>query len=160
MIPMQALLVPQFIIVKTYGWLNTYHGLIIPFISGSFGVFLMRQFFVTAPETLREAAKIEGCHEFQIYLRIYLPLSVPTLTTLAILKATYTWNDFLYPLIFTDEERVRTVQLALRYFIGQYSTPYNSLMAATMLISVPVIVLFFSLQKYYVAGLTSGSMKG
>ena len=140
--------------------MNTYHGLIIPFISGSFGIFLFRQFFVTVPESFRDAAKIEGCNEFQIYYKIFLPFSIPTLVTLLILKASFTWNDFLYPLIFTDKEEIRTVQLALRYMQGQYSSDFGIMMAATLLISIPPIILFLTFQRYYISGLTSGGIKG
>ena len=147
MIPNQALLVPQFVLVRNLNWLNTYQGLIVPFISGSFGIFLMRQFFVTVPESLRESAKLEGGREFRIFASVFLPLSVASLTTLGILKATFTWNDFLYPLLFTDQEKLRTVQLALRFYVGQYSSPFHLLMAATVLISIPPIVLFFAFQK-------------
>ena len=160
MIPNQALIVPQFIIIRNLKWMNTYHGLIIPFISGSFGIFLFRQFFVTVPESFRDAAKIEGCNEFQIYYKIFLPFSIPTLVTLLILKASFTWNDFLYPLIFTDKEEIRTVQLALRYMQGQYSSDFGIMMAATLLISIPPIILFLTFQRYYISGLTSGGIKG
>lgn len=173
MIPPQAIIIPQFVILRSIpfmggnnwagqggiGALNTYWALIIPFLSGSFGIFLCRQFYMSFPESLDEAAKIDGCGSFKTYYRIYLPMSKQILATLCILKTSATWNDFLYPLIMTQNEKTRTVQLALQMFKGSTSTHWNWLMAGTLLTMIPVIIVFVCAQKYFVAGIAHAGMK-
>lgn len=173
MIPPQAIIIPQFVILRSIpfaggnnwlgrggvGLLNTYWALIIPFLSGSFGIFLCRQFYISFPDSLDEAARIDGCGCFKTYLSIYLPMSKQILATLCILKTSATWNDFLYPLIMTQNERTRTVQLALQMFKGTTSTHWNWLMAGTLLTMVPVIIVFLCAQKYFIAGIAHAGMK-
>lgn len=173
MIPPQAVIIPQFVILRSIpfmggnnwlgrggvGLLNTYWALIIPFLSGSFGIFLCRQFYISFPDSLDEAARIDGCGCFKTYLSIYLPMSKQILATLCILKTSATWNDFLYPLIMTQNERTRTVQLALQMFKGTTSTHWNWLMAGTLLTMMPVIIVFFCAQKYFIAGIAHAGMK-
>lgn len=173
MIPPQAIIIPQFVILRSIpfmggnnwmgqggiGALNTYWSLIIPFLSGSFGIFLCRQFYMSFPESLDEAAKIDGCGSFKTYYKIYLPMSKQILATLCILKTSATWNDFLYPLIMTQNEKTRTVQLALQMFKGSTSTHWNWLMAGTLLTMIPVILVFVCAQKYFVAGIAHAGMK-
>lgn len=173
MIPPQAIIIPQFVILRSIplmggnnwlgqggiGALNSYWALIIPFLSGSFGIFLCRQFYLSFPESLDEAAKIDGCGSFKTYYKIYLPMSKQILATLCILKTSATWNDFLYPLIMTQNEKTRTVQLALQMFKGSTSIHWNWLMAGTMLTMIPVILVFICAQKYFVAGIAHAGMK-
>lgn len=173
MIPPQAIIIPQFVILRSIpfaggndwlgrggiGVLNSYWALIIPFLSGAFGIFLCRQFYLTFPSSLDEAARLDGCGSFQTYLKIYLPMSKQILATLCILKTSATWNDFLYPLIMTQNEETRTVQLALQMFKGSTATHWNWLMAGTMLTMIPVIIVFLCAQKYFVAGIANAGMK-
>ena len=141
------------------GLLNTNWALIIPFLSGSFGIFLCRQFYTSFPKELDEAARIDGCGSFGIYARIFLPMSKQILATLCILKTAATWNDFFYPLIMTQQEEAKTVQLALQMFKGTTSTHWNWLMAGTLLTMIPVVIVFLCAQKYFVAGIAHAGMK-
>lgn len=174
MIPEQVIMIPVFLELKTFpfaggndiwgmggtGLLNTYAGLIIPFIAHPFGVFLCRQFFMTIPKTLDEAAVLDGCSKFRVFWNIYLPLSKPTLVTLALLKAVTTWNQYTWPLILTNTDEMKTVQLALSNFSTEFVTNWGYVMAATTLIILPIGVLFWCLQKYYVSGIVSSGVKG
>ncbi len=174
MIPEQVIMIPVFLELKTFplaggndifgvggtGLLNTYAGLIIPFVAHPFGVFLCRQFFMTLPKSLDEAAVLDGCSRFRVFWNIYLPLSKPTLVTLGLLKAVTTWNQYTWPLILTNKDEMRTVQLALSNFSTEFVTNWGYVMAATTLIILPVAILFLCLQKYYVSGIISSGVKG
>lgn len=174
MVPPQSYIIPQFIILKSVpfaggnnalgqggvGWLNTYMGLIIPFLNGSFGILLCRQFYITFPKALDDAARIDGCSPFKSYFLIYLPLSKPILATLLILKSVHTWNNFFYPLIMTTTDDMLTVQLALQKFRGQYSIEWTELMAATLVTILPIVVVFITAQKYFVRGIVTSGVKG
>lgn len=174
MVPAQAIVVPQFIIMKNIpffghndmfghggtGWLNTYWALIVPALSGSIGIFMARQFYAGFPKDLDEAGFMDGNGYLGMYLRIYLPLSGPLLASLGILKIVSVWNDFFGPLIFTSKENMRTIQLALSVFKGEFTIQYNLLMAATMLISLPMIIAFFVFQKQFVGSIVSSGVKG
>jgi multiple sugar transport system permease protein len=143
------------------GLLNTYAGLILPFISGSFGIFLCRQYYMSIPKALDEAAKIDGCSPFKIYTSIYLPLSGPILATLTILKSVSVWNDFFYPLIVTNTDNMATVQLGLQKFSGTNgSIQWNLLLSATLITVIPVLIVFLFAQKYFVQGISSSGVKG
>ena len=173
MIPPQSYIIPQFIILRSVplmggndilgqggiGLLNSYAGLIIPFLSGSFGVFLSRQFYLTFPKDLDEAARIDGCSKFGIYTRIYMPLSGSLFATLTILKFVATWNDFFYPLIITNSKDMYTVQLGLQIFRGVSGTEWNILMAATLITILPVLVVFACAQKYFIKGIATTGLK-
>lgn len=173
MIPPQVTMVPVFIMMKKFplaggnniwgvggrGLINTYPGLIIPFIAGSFGVFLCRQFYGSFPADLDNSALIDGCSRIRIYFSIYLPLSKPVLASLGILKFTGTWNEYTWPLIMTTSENMRTVQIALTTFRDEAEIIWNQLMAATVVTTSVLYVLFLFLQKYFVAGILSGSIK-
>ena len=175
MVPQQITMIPVFINLKNFplvggndilghggsGMFNTYAGLILPYIVGAFGVFLCRQFYMNFPVSLDDAAKIDGCSRFMAYFRIYLPLSKPILATLAVLKASQTWNDYLWPLIMVNKDETMTVQLAVvAKFTTEYSIQWNLLMAATALIILPLLVLFIFTQKYFVEGIVTTGMKG
>lgn len=175
MVPQQITMIPVFINLKNFplvggndilghggsGMINTYAGLILPYIAGAFGVFLCRQFYMNFPVSLDDAAKIDGCSRFMVYFRIYLPLSKPILATLAVLKASQTWNDYLWPLIMVNKDETMTVQLAVvAKFTTEYSIQWNLLMAATALIILPLLVLFIFTQKYFVEGIVTTGMKG
>ncbi len=174
MIPAQVTLIPVFMLIRSVpfaggnnflgqggtGLMNTYAGLIIPYIAGSFGVFLCRQFYMGFPKELDDAARIDGCGRFGQFVRIYLPLSGPVLASLAVLKFTGTWNEYTWPLVMTSGDHMKTVQLALGTFRDEGEVFWNQLMAATLISGVPIYVLFFFAQKHFVSGLLAGSVKG
>lgn len=174
MIPAQVTLIPVFMLIRSVpfaggnnwlgqggtGLMNTYAGLIIPYIAGSFGVFLCRQFYMGFPKELDDAARIDGCGRFGQFVRIYLPLSGPVLASLAVLKFTGTWNEYTWPLVMTSGDAMKTVQLALGTFRDEGEVFWNQLMAATLISGVPIYILFFFAQKHFVSGLLAGSVKG
>jgi multiple sugar transport system permease protein len=160
MLPVQSIIIPVYIMLRTFGWVDTYLALIIPNISNAFGIFLMRQFIQTIPDELMEAARIDGLGEFGIYKRIILPLCKPALATLAIFQIQYNWNDFFWPLIMTNSTNMKTVQLGLVYFTGQYFTQWNLLMAVVVTALLPIIVIFIFTQRYFIEGITLSGLKG
>lgn len=162
MLPAQVTMIPVFVLYKQFGWLNTFKPLIVPafFGGGAFNIFLLRQFFLTIPKELFEAARLDGCSEFRIYWKIVLPLAKPALATVAILTYMSTWNDFLGPLIYLSDKLKGTLALGLAMFVGQYQTEWGVLMAASVLVMLPVIVLFFLFQKYFIRGFMMSGIKG
>lgn len=173
MIPPQSIIIPQFVMMRSVpftggnnwlgqggtGLLDSYISLILPFLAGSFGIFLCRQFYSGFPTALDDAARIDGCGAFRMYFSVYVPLSSQILATLVILKSVATWNDFFYPLIMTQSEKMKTVQLALQMFRGSTTTHYNWLMAATLITALPMLAVFLLGQKYFVQGVVSSGMK-
>jgi multiple sugar transport system permease protein len=162
MLPMQVTMIPLFVLFKELGWLNTYKPLIIPafFGGGAFNIFLLRQFFLTIPRELFEAARIDGCSEFRIYWRIVLPLAKPALATVAILTFMFSWNDFLGPLIYLSDQLKGTLALGLAMFVGQHQTEWGMLMAASVIMMVPMILIFFFFQRYFIRGFVMSGIKG
>lgn len=174
MIPIHVRLIPLFISVRMFpltggnnilgqggtGLINTYAGLMLPYLINVFGVFLMRQFFQTIPQELNDAAKIDGANEFGTYWRIFVPLSKPAIATLAIFMFTSTWDDFLWPLVVTSSRNMRTVQLGLQTFQSQFSVDWGPLMAATLVVTLPVLLVFIFGQKYFVQGISTTGLKG
>src|SRR5690242_12771986 len=142
LIPNQVLLVPQFEVVRTLGWFNTYEGLIIPRAVGAFGIFLMRQYTVSLPSELLDAARIDGATEFGIWWRIVLPLVRPGLAVLGILSFTGLWNDFFWPLIITTDPSMFVVNLGISSLVGPYDYQYGILLSGTLLACLPVIIIF------------------
>ena len=159
-VPWQSYMVPQFLFMRKLGLADTHLAIIILQAFTAFGVFMMRQFYEGIPDSLCEAARIDGMNEYQIYLRIMLPLSKPALSTLTIFTFVNTWNDFLGPLIYLTSEHKKTLQIGLKMFISQYSAEYGLIMAASVLSLIPVLVVFLSLQKYFVEGIASTGVKG
>ncbi|AQQ54968.1 carbohydrate ABC transporter permease [Planococcus lenghuensis] len=160
MIPGFVTLVPQYILYAKLGWLNTYYPLIIPaFFGSAFFIFLLRQFYMTIPNELIEAAKMEGASHFYIWRKIGIPLTKPALATVAIFSFNGAWNDFLGPLLYLNDSELYTLQIGLQVFKGQVSTQWNYLMAGSLLVLLPVIILFFIFQKYFIQGMNiqSGS---
>ena len=153
MVPFQVLLVPVFLQVYHFGWLNTYQGLIIPRATNGFGIFMLRQFFISIPPSLDEAARIDGAGESYIFSRITLPLSLPALATLGIFHFTFNWNDFLWPLIITSSDDMRTLPAGLAVFSGQHETQYNLMMAGAVMTLLPLLIAFLFLQRYFVRGI-------
>jgi multiple sugar transport system permease protein len=159
-IPWQSYMVPQFIMMRQLGLVDTHLSLILLQAFSAFGVFLMRQFFISIPNDLLEAARIDGLSEFGIYRRIMLPLAKPALATLTIFTAVFVWNDFMGPLIYLNTESLKTIQLGLRMFIQQYSADYALIMAASLVSLIPVVVLFLAFQRFFVEGIASTGIKG
>ncbi len=162
MLPLQVIMIPLFVLFKEFGWLNTYKPLIVPAFlgGGAFNIFLMRQFFLTLPTELFDAARIDGASEWTIFWRIALPLARPALVTVALLTFMFAWNDFLGPLIYLSDQAKNTLALGLALFTGQHQTDWGVLMAASILMMVPVIALFFFFQRYFIKGFTMSGLKG
>lgn len=159
-VPWQVYMVPQFIFMRKLGLADTHLAIIILQAFSAFGVFLMRQFYEGIPDSLCEAARIDGMSEYKIYAKIMLPLSKPALSTLVIFTFVNTWNDFLGPLIYLTTDSKKTLQIGIKMFISQYSAEYGLIMAASVLSLIPVLIVFMALQKYFVAGITTGAVKG
>ena len=160
MIPFQVVMIPTFIIVKDLGLINTLNALIVPNLANAFGVFLLRQFFRTLPVELEEAARIDGASRLSVLFKIVLPLSGPVLATLAVITFLWTWNDFLWPLITIYTPNNMTLQLGLTEFQGTHQTATNLLMAANVMSMLPVLLLFFLAQKYFIRGIATSGLKG
>ena len=159
MIPFQVFMIPLFIQVNLLGLLDTYAGLIIPRMTTAFGIFMMRSFFVTLPASLEEAARIDGLNEFGIFWKIMLPLSKPTLLSLAIFTLMNSWNDLLYPLILTSSSKMRTLPAGLALFTGQNISFYGPVMAGTVISMLPLLIIYIFAQKYFVQGTAMSGMK-
>ena len=157
MIPFPVIMVPIYSIFKSLGWIGTFKPLWVPsFFAGAFNVFLLRQFFLGLPKDISEAARIDGCNEFQIFFRIILPLCKPALLVVALFQFMATWNDFLGPLIFLTEQKDFTLALGLQSFQSQNGgTAWHHLMAASTLVVLPVLVLFFFAQRTFIEGIAS-----
>lgn len=158
--PWQVYMVPQFIMMRSFGLNDKLLAMICLQAFSAFGVFLMRQFYMGIPDSLCEAARIDGMSEYGIYAKIMLPLSKPAISTLTIFTFVNTWNDYLGPLIYLKTESHKTIQLGLKMFIGQYSSEYGLIMAGSVLSLIPVLIVFLSLQKYFVEGVASTGVKG
>ena len=159
-VPWQAYMVPQFMMMRSWGLNNTHLAIICLQAFSAFGVFMMKQFYEGVPSELCEAARIDGLSEYGIWFRIMLPLSKPVLSTLTIFTFVSTWNDFLGPLIYLTKTELKTIQIGLRMFISQYSAEYGLIMAASVVALIPVLIVFLSLQKYFVQGVASAGLKG
>ena len=158
--PWQVYMVPQFIMMSGMGLNDKLGAMVCLQAFSAFGVFMMKQFYDGIPYELCEAARIDGLSEYGIWLRIMLPLAKPSLATLTIFTFVNTWNDFLGPLLYLHTESKKTLQLGLRMFIGQYSSEYGLIMAASVVALIPVLIVFLSLQKYFVQGVASSGLKG
>lgn len=160
MLPFHVLLVPTFELLKDMGILNSLWSLILPVITYPFGIFLMKQFFSGIPKELSESAKLDGCNLWRIFTRIYLPLSKPSLATLAIFIFIGTWNDFLKPLIYLNDNTKTTLTLGIYLMQGNYSTNWPVMMATCTLSLLPALILFLSMQDLFVEGIAMTGIKG
>jgi multiple sugar transport system permease protein len=158
--PWQVYMVPQFLLMREFDLNNTHLALICLQAFTAFGVFLMRQFYMSIPDELCEAARIDGMNEYQIWAKIILPLSKPALSTLTIFTFVNTWNDFLGPMIYLTRTELKTIQIGLRMFISQYSAEYGLIMAASVVAIIPVLVVFLALQRFFVEGVANSGLKG
>lgn len=173
MMPAQVTMLPTFLIMARFplaggndimgqggtGLINTFAGLVIPLVSGSYGIFLCKQFYENFPRALDEAAEIDGASKWKTYFQIYLPNSKAILATLALMKGVAVWNDYLWPLVMTNSDEHKTVQLALTMFKTETTIQWNQMMAAAVLIVLPMILLFLFAQKYFVQGIVTSGLK-
>ncbi|MFN8450515.1 MAG: carbohydrate ABC transporter permease [Anaerolineae bacterium] len=159
MVPGQVTLIPLFLNLFNLGWINTFQGLIVPHLSSAFGIFLLRQFFLSIPKELEDSARIDGAGEFRIYWQIVLPLSGPALATLFVFHFMYNWNDFLWPLIVTTNSQMRTLPTGLALFMGDHNVEYGVLLAGATIAAAPLIIAFLFAQKYFVAGIVLTGLK-
>jgi multiple sugar transport system permease protein len=160
MIPGQVTIIPNFVLMKYLGWTDTYLALIIPPAFTAFGTFLLRQFFMTVPVELEEAAKIDGASYPRIWATIILPLSGPALSTLAVFAFMTQWNNFLWPLIVTSSNNMRTFTVGLRFFVDEYNTKYHYLMAGSVMSIIPIVLVFVFFQRYFVRSIKLTGMGG
>ncbi|MFI3168373.1 MAG: carbohydrate ABC transporter permease [Faecalibacterium sp.] len=159
-IPWQVYMLPQYIMMAKAGLVDTHLAIILLHSFTAFGVFLLRQFYMSVPDELLEAARIDGLTEHGIYLRIMLPLSKPAIATLCIFSFVTTWNDFLGPMIYFNSNDLKTIQIGIRMFISLYSSEYNLIMAASVLSLIPVLTIFLAFQKFFVQGVATSGLKG
>lgn len=158
--PWQVYMVPQFTLMRSFGLNDKLMSMIYLHAFSAFGVFMMRQFFQDIPDTLCEAARIDGMSEFGIWRKIMVPLSKPALSTLTIISFVNSWNDYLGPLIYLKSQSNKTVQLGLKMFIGQYSSEYGLIMAGSVVSLIPVIGIFIIMQRHFIEGVASTGIKG
>ncbi len=159
MLPFQVTFIPVFVTVHDLGLLNSFGGLIIPRATNAFGIFMLRQFFITLPRPLDDAARIDGASEFYIYSRIILPLSGPALATLAVFHFMYNWNDFLWPLLITSSTEMRTLPAGLALFVGAHVVEYGVVVAGAVLALAPLLVAFLFAQRYFIQGIAMTGLK-
>jgi len=161
MVPGGITLIPNFILMSSLGLVNSYPGLILPFLAGPFGVFLMRQFMFGVPNELLEAARMDGANEFRIYWAVVVPIAAPVLATLGILTFLGSWNSFIYPLVMATEPQMYTLPVALATFAtGQYQADHGMLMAGSVILVVPVLIVFVVFQRWITEGIATTGLKG
>lgn len=161
MIPGPVLMVPMYALMKEFGWIGTFRPLWVPsFFGGAFNIFLLRQFLKTIPMELSEAAKIDGASEFRTFLDVVIPLARPALTVIAIFTFMWAWNDFMGPLLYLTDQETFTLSMGLQFFQSQHTgTPWNLLMAASLIVIVPVIIVFFFAQRVFIEGIATTGLK-
>jgi len=162
MVPFYTILIPLFVMMVRIQWVDTYRGLILPFSAGAFGVFLMRQYMVTLPDELMDAARIDGASEFRIYYQIFLPLSKPALGTLTVLGFMGSWNSFTWPLIILRSPEKFTIPLGMANILGTWMGErlWGPVMAGSVLSILPILILFVLMQRQFIAGMTAGAVRG
>lgn len=159
MIPYNVTMIPSFLVLYWLGWIDTYYALIVPGLASAFGTFLLRQFFITIPKELEEAAFIDGATKLQVLWKIIVPLAKPALATLAIFTFMGVFNDFIWALIVLNSEDMQTVQLGLAIFRDRYLTQWDLLMAGSVTAVLPILIVFFFAQKYFIQGITLSGLK-
>lgn len=160
MIPLSSMIIPLFLVVKSFGWIDTYYGLIIPAGTSAFGIFLMRQHMMSIPDDLLDAARLDGTSEPRIFLTMVLPMSKTALSSLAIFIFMWNWDSVLWPLLVATGDRYRTLPLGVALFESSYGTNYPQLMAVALLAMLPVLIVFLVLQRNFVEAMTMSSVKG
>ncbi|KMY50976.1 carbohydrate ABC transporter permease [Peribacillus loiseleuriae] len=159
-VPFESVLIPLYIVVNKFGWINEFPALVVPFVASAFNIFLFRQFFMGIPRELEEAAQIDGASPLQVFWKIIVPNSKPVFATAAILTFVTHWSDFMWPLIVATDDSIRTVQVGIQYLFTDNNIQYGQIMAALTLTTIPVILIFLFFQRYYVQGITSSGVKG
>lgn len=159
MIPFQAILIPEFLLIRSLGWRNTFAALIVPGMFSAFALFLLRQAFLQIPIELEESAEIDGANPLQRLWYVTLPLSVPALAAFAVITIQAAWNDFLYPLVVANGESTRVVTIGISLLQGQRDTPWNLLMMGSLIATLPMLVLFLVLQRYFIEGVSMSGVK-
>jgi multiple sugar transport system permease protein len=160
MIPEQVTLIPRFLIIRSLGWYDTLLALIVPGLFSALSTFLLRQYYRSIPIDLDEAARIDGASSLRIWWQIIVPLGWPVMAALTIFRFQAAWNDFLWPLVVTSSDSMRTIPIGLSYFVGQYGTSWNLLMAGSVLALLPVLAIYLLAQKSFVEGITMSGMGG
>jgi multiple sugar transport system permease protein len=159
MVPFQAIVIPEFILMRDFGWLNRFQALLIPGIFSAFALFLLRQAFLQIPLELEESALIDGANPLQVLWHITLPLSVPAITAFAVITVQAAWNDFLFPLIVANSPDTRVVTIGISLLQGERNTPFNILMMGSFIATVPMLILFVVLQRYFIEGVSMSGIK-
>ncbi len=159
MVPGQVTLVPNYVLLKYLGWLDSYQGLIIPSLFSAFGTFLLRQFYLSLPQDLIDAATLEGCNPLQTFWYVALPLSRTIIVAFGVLVTLWSWNDFLWPLIITNSTNMQMLSVGIAYFQGQFVSNFALMMAAATLATLPMVIVFVFAQRYLIQGITMSGMK-
>ena len=160
LMPFQVIVVPTFLVIYKFGWINTYQGLIIPFLFNAFSIFLLKQFFMTIPKDLEDAAKIDGCGRMRFLFGIMVPLSRPAIGTVVLFTFLVHWKDYLWPLVITNSTNMRTLPVGLKYLITEGGEDYRLMMAAALMAIVPILVVFILAEKQFIRGITLTGLKG
>jgi len=159
-IPIQVTIIPLYLILNALGWLDTYQGLTVPFLANAFTVFFLRQFFLTIPRELEDAARIDGCGRLRFLWQIMIPLARPALATITLFVFLSHWDDYLWPLIVTNSTSMRTLPIGLRYFVSEAGNQFHYMMAAALMAVAPVLAVFFAAQKQFIEGISLTGLKG
>ena len=160
MVPGEVLLIPNFVTLSKIKWINTYKALIIPWCTSVTSIFFLRQYFFNIPKQLYYAAKVDNCSDFRYLIKVVIPIARPAIFTIAILKIINSWNSFMWPLIMTNSEKMRTLPIILAKFSSEVGMDYHMLMAASTIIITPMIIIFIFLSKYIINGVSKGGIKG
>jgi len=160
MIPTATTLIPNFLIIRTLGWFDTFYALIIPFAASVFGIFLLRQYFMSTPVELWEAAQIDGASRLRYFSSIALPLAKPAIVTIAINSFLGSWTSFLWPTVMTQSQDKQLIEVALNSFLGEKGQQWSQLAAASVFTTIPIIILFFFVQRQFIEGIGGGGIKG
>lgn len=160
MVPFQVIMIPFFIQMSKMGLIDSYIGLILPRATSAFGIFMMRQFFLTLPQELEEAARIDGCTEFRIFRTIMLPLCKPAIISLGIILLMNNWNDLLYPMLLTNSNEMRPIQAGIALMMGRYAIEYNYVLAGSFLALLPILVIYIFAQRFFIQGIAMSGLKG
>lgn len=159
MVPFQAIVIPEFLLVRDLGWRNTFAALIVPGIFSAFAMFLLRQAFLQIPVEIEEAATLDGANPLQVLWQVTIPLSAPALAAFAVITVQAAWNDFLWPLVVASSPDTRPVTIGIALLQGQRSTPFNLLMMGSLLATLPMLILFLLLQRYFIEGVSATGVK-
>ncbi len=159
MIPGQLLMIPQYLVVARFGWINSYQGLIIPYAATALTTFFLRQFFLTIPKDLEDVAVIDGCNSFQVLVKIFLPISKPAISTIAVFSFMWSWNSYFWPLLVVNVPEMRTVQLGLAMFRTEGGMQWGQFMAGTVIATLPILIAYFFAQKHFIKSITLTGLK-